>query len=464
MKIPMQAMLITACALVSLAASAGGAPPDGGLLIARSNSQQWQLRLIAGSTAGQFSGIVESDRPFSAVKGVGLGASDSVQLQSPTVLGATLASRPGSVDGVNFSVDANARLCLRDTGSSGVRIYRGDNLATATLVTAPLALTSVDSCGDATPSVLALGARKYHAGHYIALLRGSDTQGIMAASIKPGVVGFMKRYSWRTLEPTKGVYQFTEIRSDLNWAAAHGMRLIIMIEDKTFKLELPTPTYLNPNQYALRNRGGGYTAVRWAPAVATAFKALVQALGAQFDGNANFEGLATQETAPGFSYKVLKANGYTPEKYRDLYIDILTTASRSMPSSRIFWFMNFFPVNESYIAGVASAVAPLGVLMGGPDVMPENPKLINKVYPFYNQFQGKMPLFGQVEGICYQQPHLTSDPRTKYWTMPELFSFARSKLHVSYMFWVRVPTPPVPGAYSWLDALPVIASNPVIDP
>ena len=135
-----------------------------------------------------------------------------------------------------------------------------------------------------------------------------------------------------------------------------------------------------------------------------------------------------------------------------------------MPSSRIFWFMNFFPVNESYIAGVASAVAPLGVLMGGPDVMPENPKLINKVYPFYNQFQGKMPLFGQVEGICYQQLHLSSGYKTKYWTMLELFDFARSKLHANYMFWVRVPTPAVPGAYSWLDSLPVIASNPVIAP
>ena len=461
MNFSVRALLLMACALAPFSMMASAAP-DGGLLITRSNSQQWQLRLIAGSTAGQFNGIVESDLPFSAVNGVRLAAPDSVQLQSPTVLGATLASRPGSVDGVNFSVDANARLCLRDTGSSGVRIYRGDSLATATLVTAPLALTSIDSCGDATAPVLSAGTRKYHPGHYVALLRGTDTQAIMAASIKPGVVGFMKRYSWSALEPTKGVYQFAEVRSDLNWAAAHGMRLIVMIEDKTFKVELPTPTYLN--QYALRNHGGGYTVVRWAPAVATAFKALVQALGDQFDGNANFEGLATQETAPGLSYKVLKANGYTPEKYRDLYIDILTTASRSMPSSRIFWFMNFFPVNESYIASVASAVAPLGVLMGGPDVMPDNPKLVNKVYPFYNQFQGRMPLFGQVEGICYQQLHLSSGYKTKYWTMLELFGFARSKLHANYMFWVRVPTPAVPGAYSWLDALPVIASNPVIDP
>lgn len=306
--------------------------------------------------------------------------------------------------------------------------------------------------------------RKYHPGHYIGLLRGSDSQGAMAASIKAGVgiKGFMKRYSWPQLEPTPGAYNFSEISSDLNWAAANGMRLIIMIEDKTFKAEIPTPPYLS--KYVLRNRGGGYTTIRWAPAVTTAFKALIQALGARFDANASFEGLATQETAVGFSYTVLKNNGYTPEIYRDMYIDILTSASKSMPTSRIFWFMNFFPVNESYIGTVASAVAPLGVAMGGPDIMPENPHLLRKPYPYYTQFFGKMPLFGQVEGVCYDQLHMTSGYPTKYWTMPELFNFALKKLHVNYVFWMRITTPPSPGAYDWNDALRVIENNPVFTP
>ena len=85
----------------------------------------------------------------------------------------------------------------------------------------------------------------------------------MAQSIRPGVKGIMKRYTWRSLEPTKGNYNFTELQSDLNWAKAHGMRLIAMIEDKTFKLERPTPAYLD--SYTPRNRAGGYTVVRWSP-------------------------------------------------------------------------------------------------------------------------------------------------------------------------------------------------------
>ncbi len=147
-----------------------------------------------------------------------------------------------------------------------------------------------------------------------------------------------------------------------------------------------------------------------------------------------------------------------------MYINLLTIASKAFPTSRIFWFMNFFPVKEEYIATVANAVAPLGVFMGGPDVQPDNPKLENKVYPYYTQFQSKMTLFGQVEGTCYSQLHVTSGYKTKYWTMPELFSFAKTKLHVHYMFWVHLPQPSKPGAYDWLDALPVIAANPSINP
>ena len=48
--------------------------------------------------------------------------------------------------------------------------------------------------------------------------------------------------------------------------------------------------------------------------------------------------------------------------------------------------------------------------------------------------------------------------------MPELFQFARDDLHVNYMIWVRVPTPSPSDAYDWLDAVPVIESNPMINP
>ncbi len=430
---------------------------DSGLLITRLNNQQWQIRLIGGSDAQQFRGVVDSSLPFSKTASANRNNAESAKLLTSTSLGTTLAVQAGESDGVDFSVSPDSALCLRDTGSPGVPIYLGESLDDAIPVKAPVALTSADACGDNTDLMLpAAGARKFHAGHWIVMGRGADTTALMSQSIKPGVIGMVKRYTWRDLEPKQGVYSFAGMKADLAWAAANGMHLIFIIEDKTFTMERPDPSYLD--KYTPRNRAGGYTIVRWNPTVVQRFNALVKAIGVQFDGNKNFEGVATQETALGLDTPALKQFGYTPEKYRDAYINMLTAATQSLPTSRVFWLMNFLIGNQAYIGSIANAVASKGVIMGGPDVWPDNKSLQSKVYPFYTQFYKKMPLFGQVENVCYSEPHMTGGFKTKYWTMTELFSYARTRLHVSYMFWVRVTAGPK-GAYTWLDALPVIAAN-----
>ncbi len=330
---------------------------------------------------------------------------------------------------------------------------------------APSAQTSsdpptVETTTSATTTATTTATRKYNPGQYIALLSEYGSQAYMAASLKPGVKGFMKRYKWRDLEPSYGNYDFSEIRSDLAWTAAYGMRLIVMIEDKSFKSVRYTPAYLD--KFSLRNTRGGYTTARWDPFVAQRMKALVTSLG-RFDGAWNFEGIATQETALTLAQWQLDAHGYTPEKYRDYYINVLSAAGTSMPTSRVFWFMNYLPRNQSYIGVIANAVAGKGVVMGGPDVLPDDKTLVNMVYPFYDQFRYKMPLFGQVEGECYAAPHTTCCYPTKYWTMPELFRYARDRLHVDYMFWVRVTIPSQWNSYDWTDALPVVANNPTFN-
>lgn len=450
-------MFLSLAIISSPFAMAQSAVPDGGLLITRLNNQQWQIRLIGGSNAQQFRGVVDSSLPFSKAAGANRNSAESAKLLTTTSLGTSLAVQAGGSDGVDFSVSPDSALCLRDTGTAGVHIYLGDSLDDAIPVKAPVALTSADACGDNTALMLpAAGARKFHAGHWIVMGRGADTTALMSQSIKPGVTGLVKRYTWRDLEPKQGVYSFAGMKADLAWAAANGMHLIFIIEDKTFTMERPDPSYLD--KYTPRNHAGGYTMIRWNPTVVQRFNALVKAIGVQFDGNKNFEGVATQETALGLDSPALKQFGYTPEKYRDAYINMLTAATKSLPTSRVFWLMNFLVGNQAYIGSIANAVASKGVVMGGPDVWPDNKSLQSKVYPFYTQFSKKMPLFGQVENVCYSEPHMTGGFRTKYWTMPELFSYARTRLHVSYMFWVRVTSAPK-GAYTWLDALPVIAAN-----
>jgi hypothetical protein len=323
--------------------------------------------------------------------------------------------------------------------------------------------TTDSTPGSAPGLATTYGSRKFRPGHYTALLRSQDSHSVMADSMKSGVVGFMKRYSWRSLEPSLGSFDFSEIDADLAWAAAYGMKLVVMIEDKTFVRENPVPDYME--QYALRNRDGGFTIARWQPYVVERMNALTKALGSRFDSNRALEGLIiTEETAPGLDDVVLDANGYTPEKYRDAYISMLNSAADSLPTSRIFWYMNFFPRNQAYIGAIANAVAPKGIVMGGPDVLPDDAALKNLTYPFYDQMFGKMPLFGQVEGQCYYARHANKGYSTKYWKPDELFQFAKNELHVNYMFWVRIPTPRFTDSYTWIDALPVIGYNSPFSP
>jgi hypothetical protein len=451
-------MFLVLSSLLLPFASAQGLPPDSGLLITRINSEQWQIRLIAGAASQQFSGVVESDLPIAGVRSMKAASTDSTKLLTSTSLGAIFAVQAGGVDGVTFSASADAKLCLRDAGSSGVHIYLGTSLVDAIPVTAPVALSSTDACGDAVAPVLGASARKYHPGHYTIVVNGTKN---LPTAIQPGMVGVVRRYSWRSLEPTQGVYNFSQIKSDLAWASANGMHLVAMTVYKSFGGGKAGPAYLDA--FELHNRAGGYTLELWSPTVVTRYNALIKAVGAQFDSNNSFEGIANQESALSLDSATLNANGYTPEKYRDALINMLSTATVSLPTSRVFWYMNFLTGNQAYIGTIAAAVAPLGVVMGGPDDWPDNRSLQTMTYPFYTQFAGKMPLFIQVEASNYQEPHMTSGHATKYWTMSELYKFALTNLHVNYMFWFRTTRPANSESYDWYDALPVIAAHPKLN-
>lgn len=305
--------------------------------------------------------------------------------------------------------------------------------------------------------------RKYHPGHYVSMYKFDDSTDMMKA-IKPGVVGMERRYAWSDLETSLGVYDFSKIQADLNFLSGQGMRLIVLIEDKSFGGGSPTPPYLQAYILANNKGTGGYTAIRWSPYVVTRMKALMDALGKKFDAQPNFEGVALQESALGLSSTVMKANGYTPEKYRDALISDLIGAAQSFPTSRVFWYMNFLTGHQSYIADIATAVAPYDVIMGGPDVLPDSASLKKLTYPFYTQFAGKMKLFGSMQFDSYRHLHADTTAKTKYWTMDEMFRFARDNLHVNYVIWNRTFKPSPSDSYSWgVNAIPVIGANPAFN-
>ena len=433
---------------------------DAGLYIWRSTGGSWSIRLSAGGGNQKFAGTIETTQQFKSFSGVSIETHDSVVETGAGKIDIQLQAWGGGEDGIDLAVSQGSGLCLKSTGNGNAVIYVGAN---ATRVTAPVDLTGSGACGGTTQTNDVSSSRKYNPGHYIAMIKWTvDDHPAMIDSIKPGVVGFVKRYYWRDLEPSFGQYDFSQVRRDLDLLAGQGMQLIIVIEDKSFKNQKPTPSYLS-NEYVLPNRIGGYTAVRWAPYVVERMNALTAAMGKQFDSHPNFEGIAIQETALGLDSDARKAAGYTPEKYRDALIDVLTDAAQNFPTSRVFWYMNFLVGKQSYIADVALAVAPHGVVVGGPDALPDDGSLVRQTYPFYDQFNGKMPLFCSMQFNSYRHLHEDASYPTKYWTMGEMFRFMRDDLHVNYMFWTRKTRSWPAGSYDWTDALPVIGSNPAFN-
>ena len=303
--------------------------------------------------------------------------------------------------------------------------------------------------------------RKFHPGHYVSIGRGEARKGINNVKAQ-GVTGVQLRYRWADLEPDEGHYDFAPIARDLEAATRADLQLVVMIEDKSFDYEMPTPAYLHDKRtVATRNRG--YMAVRWDPEVSDRFRQLIANLGAQFDCNPHFEGVAFQETALSLDDAVLSQYGYTPEKYRDSLIGLLRAAAKSVPTSRVFWYMNFLPRRQEYIGDIAQAIVGTGVVMGGPDVLPENQALARRVYPFYDKFSGRLKLFGSMQHDSYRQRRSTgASGDSPYWSMDEMFTFARDRLHVDYLFWEYRTKRQPPDSRDWDDAREVIARNPTL--
>ena len=315
--------------------------------------------------------------------------------------------------------------------------------------------------------------RKYHPGHYVSIGRAELRKGVSTA-FGEGVRGIQLRYRWADLEPAENQYDFSAVARDLEAARKANLQFVAMIEDKTFQDESPLPAYMG-ERYSLRGERG-YTAMRWDPYVVERMRKLVQAFGRQFDCNPNLEGIAFQETAPSVAASQLERSGYTPEKYRDALVTILRNASDSLPRSRVFWYMNFLPGNQAYIADIAGDLAGTGVVMGGPDVLPDNRALERRVYPFYAEFRGRLKLFGAMQNDSYRHPRGGGKVKGKgagfpdsagagpagYWSMEDLYAFARDRLHVNYIFWEYRTRRQPPDSHDWSDARAVIARHPTL--
>ncbi len=302
--------------------------------------------------------------------------------------------------------------------------------------------------------------RKFNPGHYVAVSR-AEAGNLVTAAQTPGISGVQRRYRWSQLEPTPGVYDLRIIEADLTVAARAGVQLIALLEDKSFDGTKPTPPYLHGEHTLQAKRG--HVAKRWDPYVLDRLIRLTEAIGQRFDCDPNFEGIALQETALSMDPADLRAAGYTADKYRDALIRLLQGATAGLQRSRVFWYMNFLPGGQQYLDDIAKAIAGTGVVMGGPDILPDNEALAQRVYPLYDRFEGQLKLFGSMQHDSYRHPRGKATPglgKPEFWSMEELFLFARDRLHVNYVIWEYRTKRTPPDGRDWSEARDVIARYP----
>ena len=313
----------------------------------------------------------------------------------------------------------------------------------------------------AAPPVTAF---RYNPGHYSSMQRRPDQrpQSVMTAATVAGITkGFLKRYSWAALETSAGVYNFTEIASDLDYCLARGLHLIVMFEDRTYGGQYgsdnPAPAYMA--DYAAVNLDGGYTVAKWDPTVVTRFRALLSAFAAGYGTHAALEGVLQEETALGLAAPALDSDlvntpyvPYTPQAFRDALIGHVDHWTSVCPSARWFFYMNFIARDPgNYCNEVVVATKPR-IVICGPDAEEQNPSLSN-VFNIYRNHKATCPVMAHLSTQVYQQ----AIPPTG----EEMFQFATVELGANYICSI------FEGATSatWVNRIkPMMTAHPTFNP
>ncbi|KAG0206696.1 hypothetical protein BGX28_001895 [Mortierella sp. GBA30] len=262
---------------------------------------------------------------------------------------------------------------------------------------------------------------------------------------RPDIHGAQMIYTWKQLEKSKGVYDFSGIESDLKTLDAVGKKLFVQIQDR---FDVPgnqskrIPNYLLVEQ---EYEGGllmqknsethlpdGWQTKHWVPAVRKRFQALLYALAQQFDGK--IYGLNLPETA--FDHDGIISTTLC-DKYFDAEMENVAYASSVFNKSVVVQYMNFWPCETPTYQPYMKQAFPYAIEkkfgLGGPDVKPWNAYQLQNSYHYFHQYKGQLSHVA----MAVQQPDLgLINPRTnKTYTVEDFRTFSEDYLGSDIMFW-----------------------------
>lgn len=255
-------------------------------------------------------------------------------------------------------------------------------------------------------------------------------------------------YSWKSLEPSQGQYDFSRIDADLAFLEKRGKHLFVQLQDRFFQLDarhlprylLEEPQYRgglapqrdNPGEG--QPEGHGWVAMQWNPAVRARFQALLTALARHVDGRVY--GINLPETAADIDQEKDRT-GFNCDLYFAAELANIRHARQVFRKSHVVQYVNFWPCGwndeNGYFTRFFEIAARERIGAGGPDIVPNRPSQMKNSYPFLNRYKGKLSLVA----MAVQEPTLTyTNPETqKPYTREEFVAFARDYLGVDVIFW-----------------------------
>jgi hypothetical protein len=273
----------------------------------------------------------------------------------------------------------------------------------------------------------------------------------LATLSHPDIYGIQVLYSWSSLEPSKGNFNFSAIHHTYDQVVRRmNKKLWIQLQDRSFNpLRDPVPGYMNTPEY---NNGSaptcdgetcdkvfkisGWMAQQWNPAVRARYQALLTALASEFDGK--IAGINLPETSIEVNET---ANGYSNEAYFQGELENAGHAARVFKRSFVVQYVNFWPdgwanANNRFTDSFEYYVKH-DVGAGGPDLIPGKKTQENNSYPFLRLYSDRLP----ITVVAVQEPDLEAvNPATgKKFTKEEFVGYAE-ELGVQIIFWA-VSTP-----------------------
>ena len=277
------------------------------------------------------------------------------------------------------------------TGGSGVGSTGGQKTGTSPPSLPPSGTINTTGGGTTTPP----NGTKWNPGHYLYTYKDAPQSDFDIILQEPNIKGVQVQYYWAELEPQEGVYDFSKIESDLAYLQAKGKRLIIRIEDRTFtrsSRQMPPPSYLRTNPkynggYSLSKTG--YVANLWDPVVMDRLILLYQELGKRFNNEPYFEGITTEETAPGLPTP--KPPGFSASKWATQLKRGMLALKQAFPNTVVFQSANYL---GSEIPGIIDYTYQIGIGTQGPDLFLSKYGKSNSVAQQYRtaNYIGKMPI------------------------------------------------------------------------